>query len=69
VPVDDGACDHLPGLAIPALVLDSSQGPLDLAELATERLVFPPARNAKEVVAWHSMADQVHASARVFRSR
>lgn len=40
VPVDDGACDHLPGLAIPALVLGSSQGPLDLAELAAERLVL-----------------------------
>jgi peroxiredoxin len=40
VPVDDGACDHLPGLEIPKLVLDSSQGPVDLAELARERLVL-----------------------------
>jgi len=39
-PVDDGACDHLLGLPIPSLVLDSSQGPVDLAELATERLVL-----------------------------
>jgi peroxiredoxin len=34
VPVDDGAADHLPGLAIPALILESSSGPVDLAELA-----------------------------------
>jgi peroxiredoxin len=40
VPVDDGACDHLPGLPIPALRLDSSQGPVDLAELAADRLVL-----------------------------
>ena len=31
VPEDDGAADHLPGLAIPQLVLDSSQGPVDVA--------------------------------------
>jgi peroxiredoxin len=33
VPVDDGACDHLAGQEVPALVLDSSQGPVDLADL------------------------------------
>ncbi len=32
-PVDDGACDHLVGLEVPALVLDSTREPLDLAEL------------------------------------
>lgn len=36
VPADDGAADHLPGARIPALVLDSSQGPVDLAELTAE---------------------------------
>jgi peroxiredoxin len=40
VPEDDGAADHLPGLAIPELTLDSSQGPVELAELARERLVL-----------------------------
>ena len=40
VPADDGGADHLPGSAIPALTLDSSQGPVDLAELAAERLVL-----------------------------
>jgi peroxiredoxin len=40
VPVDDGACDHLTGLPIPALMLPSSHGPVDLAELAAERLVL-----------------------------
>jgi peroxiredoxin len=40
VPADDGACDGLPGTAIPHLVLPSSQGPVDLAEFARERLVL-----------------------------
>jgi peroxiredoxin len=40
VPADDGACDGLPGTAIPQLVLPSSQGPVDLAELARELLVL-----------------------------
>ena len=39
-PVDDSACDHLPGLAIPGLVLDSSRGRVKLAELGAERLVL-----------------------------
>jgi len=39
-PQDDGAADHLPGTAMPALVLDSSQGPVDLAELTAERAVI-----------------------------
>ena len=34
-PVDDGACDHLEGRPMPGLVLDSSQGPVDLATLGT----------------------------------
>ena len=33
VPVDDGACAHLPGLALPSLVLGSSAGPVDVAGL------------------------------------
>ncbi len=40
VPVDDGACDHLTGLAVPSLTLDSSQGPVDMAELAAGRAVL-----------------------------
>lgn len=36
VPEDDGAADHLPGAHIPALVLESSQGRVDLAELCAE---------------------------------
>ena len=40
VPTDDGGADHLPGSTIPALTLDSSQGPVELAELAVERLVL-----------------------------
>jgi peroxiredoxin len=31
VPEDDGAADHLPGLALPKLTLDSSQGPVDIS--------------------------------------
>jgi peroxiredoxin len=30
-PVDDGAADHLPGLELPHLVLDSSRGPVDVS--------------------------------------
>ena len=39
VPVDDGAADALAGAAVPALVLDSSLGPVDLAELCAQRAV------------------------------
>jgi len=40
VPEDDGAADHLPGARIPSLVLESSQGPVDLAELCAARGVL-----------------------------
>jgi peroxiredoxin len=40
VPEDDGAADHLPGLELPDLTLPSSRGPVNLAELARERLVL-----------------------------
>jgi peroxiredoxin len=32
VPEDDGAADHLPGRELPSLVLDSSQGPVDVRD-------------------------------------
>lgn len=32
VPVDDGAADHLTGAEVPSVVLDSSQGPVDVAD-------------------------------------
>ena len=34
VPEDDGAAAHLEGMALPHLVLDSSQGPVDVASFA-----------------------------------
>ena len=40
VPEDDGGADHLAGMAMPTLVLDSSQGPVDLAELSSRRAVI-----------------------------
>jgi peroxiredoxin len=40
VPKDDGACDHLPGMSMPALTLESSQGPVNLRALAVGRLVL-----------------------------
>jgi peroxiredoxin len=40
VPEDDGAAAHLAGMELPALALDSTQGPVDLAELAAERAVL-----------------------------
>ena len=39
-PADDGACDHLAGLAVPRLTLESSQGPVDLAALGARRAVL-----------------------------
>ena len=40
VPEDDSAADHVPGLELPDVTLESSQGPVNLAELAHERLVL-----------------------------
>ena len=40
VPVDDGAADHLLGLAIPRLTFASTHGPADLAEMARGTLVL-----------------------------
>ncbi|HKA66820.1 MAG TPA: peroxiredoxin [Solirubrobacterales bacterium] len=40
VPEDDGAADHLPGLAVPSLVMSSTAGgTADLAKLSAGRLV------------------------------
>jgi peroxiredoxin len=40
MPVDDGACDHLEGMAAPALLLEASIGPVDVAAFAAERAVL-----------------------------
>src|SRR2546423_12780987 len=40
VPEDDGAADHLQGLDLPDVTLPSSRGPVNLGELARERLVL-----------------------------
>jgi peroxiredoxin len=40
VPVDDGGAGHLAGVEIPGLVLDSSEGPVDLAKLAAQLAVL-----------------------------
>ncbi|MDX6509641.1 MAG: hypothetical protein QOG81_1393 [Gaiellaceae bacterium] len=40
VPQDDGAAAHLVGMEIPALVLPSSAGPVDLHEWAAAKLVL-----------------------------
>jgi peroxiredoxin len=39
-PVDDGGCAHLTGASVPALVLESSAGPVELAAFAAERAVL-----------------------------
>jgi len=39
-PQDDGAADHLTGTEVPSLVLDSSQGPVDVGELCSSRAVI-----------------------------
>jgi peroxiredoxin len=40
VPEDDGAAEHLVGMMLPQLVLESSRGPVSLRELGLERLVL-----------------------------
>jgi len=40
VPADDGAADHLPGMAVPDIVLPSSLGDIALLDLAADRLVL-----------------------------
>jgi peroxiredoxin len=40
IPVDDGACAHLMSAAAPALELESSVGPVDLAAFAAGRAVL-----------------------------
>jgi peroxiredoxin len=39
-PEDDGAAEHLTAARVPSLVLESSMGPVDLAELCAERGVL-----------------------------
>jgi peroxiredoxin len=39
-PEDDGAATHLAGATIPSLTLDSTQGPVDLADFTAERGVL-----------------------------
>lgn len=40
VPVDDGAADHLLGVPVPGIVLDSSDGPVNLSDLAAQLAVL-----------------------------
>ena len=41
VPVDDGACDHLPGIALPGIALGSTRGrAMRLDEIAAQPAVF-----------------------------
>jgi peroxiredoxin len=40
VPLDDGACDHLPGSVVPDLTLESSQVSVNLAAFAAGRSVL-----------------------------
>jgi peroxiredoxin len=40
VPLDDGACDHLPGMKVPSIALSSTQGSMvDLSEPSSERII------------------------------
>ena len=40
VPVDEGACDHLLGLPVPSLTLESSRGPVSLRQLGLDLAVL-----------------------------
>lgn len=47
-PVDDGACDHLPGLAVPAIELPSTGGEsVSVAQLAGRTVVFAYPRTGR----------------------
>ena len=50
VPVDDGAADHLTGLELPDLELESSQGPVNVHELDV-LYVYPRTGSARRPVA------------------
>ena len=48
VPVDDGACEHLPGLALPALALRSTGGEtVDLSALAGRVVIYAYPRTGR----------------------
>jgi peroxiredoxin len=48
VPVDDGACDHLPGRVLPPISLQTTAGRLvNLAELTAPTVIFFYPRNAQ----------------------
>ena len=60
-PVDDGACDHLPGAALPDLTLPCTDGDtINFRDIEIRKIakvyypVFPPDQNADQVVAWVS---------------
>jgi peroxiredoxin len=46
-PEDDGACDHLTGMTIPSVLLPSSQGEVNLAELAAALVLYVYPRTGK----------------------
>jgi peroxiredoxin len=48
IPEDDGACDHLPGLALPSIALAATDGRrLDLARLAGRTVVYAYPRTGR----------------------
>jgi len=47
VPEDDGAADHLTGMAMPSVLLPSSQGDVNLAELAAALVLYVYPRTGK----------------------
>jgi peroxiredoxin len=60
VPADDGACAQLEGATVPALELESTLGPIDLAELAAGHAVlyvYPRTGRPGQVIAdsWNAI--------------
>ena len=48
VPIDDGACEHLPGLALPTLALRSTDGEtVDLSALAGRVVIYAYPRTGR----------------------
>jgi peroxiredoxin len=59
-PVDDGACAHLEGMAVPSLELESTLGPIDLAAFGSGRAllyVYPRTGRPGDVIpdSWNAI--------------
>ena len=50
IPEDDGACDHLEGMCLPSLSLETTEGPVVLAKLSGTTVVYIYPRSSADSV-------------------